>query len=374
MKKRLNLLVLFLLMGFFCQAKQRGDYYVVDSTVIYGVVLLNYGLIESCQYCNEMIEGEFRHLSPEQVSEFGYLTGEVYVAKVIQIGFAKKKVFLEKRTVGDFSVYHYKDKKHDLLFLQFKDGGLNPLFKPGERDKGLKAELNRLVLKEIPSASTPRFVEYNPTSIVDFISRSIGEQPRLRTRIGFGLGYGLSSLSLPSTYFNVSEPLENDRFQGSQWATIFVERALTRWGLCARLEGGLSNLPISYHQINGNKDVDFVVNKHALDASFLLKYSLLKSPIRPYLITGISGAWNFLNENFVFQSVFQGNVIEQIGLSKTNLIDRYELGPTVGFGLEIPYHSKNALFVEARYFHASGIRLAKAIDNSTFLFSTGITF
>lgn len=371
MKKRLPALLLLMMMVFYCQAKQKGDYYIVDSTAVYGVVLLDYGIIENCQYCSELVEKEFRHLTPDQLSEYGFASGSVYVAKKIKVGFLTKNVFLEKRVVGDFCVYQYKDRKNDLLFLQYKDGVLNPLPEQGE---GLKASLDSLVSNVVPVTSAPRLVEYNPNSIVRYIGQCIGMPSKLRTKLGFGLGLGLTSMSLPSPPFVLTLPLENGRNQTSQWAKVFLERELSRKGLSTRLEVGYSNMPVAYHQINGSSDVRFEANKKALDASLMFKYSMDKGLVRPYFLAGASGVWNFQRENFVFKSLIHSNIVELIEMSPANRVDQFQFGPNVGLGLAVPFQSNMSFFLETRFVRSYGVSLPDASEFSTFMFSTGLTF
>src|SRR6266542_643848 len=114
--KRILYLILFLIQSFIVNG-QRG-YYVKDSLISVGVMLIDGGAIQNAQQCQIEEKKKTLIYSPDEIKEYGFNGGSVYISRIIKIDNKERKVFLERLNEGSINLYYYKDRKGKKFFLE----------------------------------------------------------------------------------------------------------------------------------------------------------------------------------------------------------------------------------------------------------------
>lgn len=122
------------------------------------------------------------------------------------------------------------------------------------------------------------------------------------------------------------------------------------------------------------RDLDFVANTSSLKLPVLVRYSLPINTIRPFVNAGSMILYNFSKKMQVYETIINDNVYEIKQILNESMIEKIQLGYSVGGGIEVPITYRNSLFIEVGYSQLLGIKKLKSISNSEFSFSTSINF
>jgi hypothetical protein len=350
------------------------DYYVVDTITYANVKLVDYGLRENCLHCSELVNDTLKKFTPDQVKEYGIGGKQFYVAMDVKLYYGIKRVFLLKNKVGTYTLYHHMDERHEVFFLQSKDGPLVELVEHGNLSMNFRQQLSDLCKDNPTLAKASTQVEYTMKSIVPFLEKCQEIKTKLVTRLGVAFGTDISRLSPPTAYFNLTLPVTNDPFKAAPTVGCFVEQELVRSSLFVHAACNATWTTASYNQLNGNLDNDFIANLHTLEVPIHLKYLSTEHRIHPFVEVGGVFLWNFYNDHFVQQSRMNGQVIDMLGRKSQGLVDDFLIGPSLAVGLEIPWTRTISLFTECRVDKSYGVTLNHSCELTKIALTTGFIF
>lgn len=375
-KKSLRLFLLFFLMASGCFAVTSIDYYVKDSVAYYGISLVDYGLKRNCQTCVEVVRDVQKSYSPKEVSEYGIGASLSYVAKDIFLNKVWKRVFLERKIVGSFSLYHYQDSRNDLFFLQREGEYMVELLKENELGHSFRQQLAEFTNDNPIVSATSVNIEYNQKSIMSFLVRYNGVQQRRlpKMKMGIGLGINLTKLEPLIPYFDPDFDIFQFRYNTGASLSAFLDIPFSFVGASLQVGCLLTNAAFSYSKIFNATDYDFVANLHSLELPIHVRFSYPIGVLKPYVFGGVLLAWNFHNSNVVQKSYLEGSVVEFQGLQSMDLIDNHYWGPSFGCGVEFPVKGLQAVFMEFRYARCIGWSNPKDFALSKLNLTTGIVF
>lgn len=376
MKKSWSLFLFLFLIARCGFAADSNDYYVKDSIRYYGVQLESNGILENCQKCNEIVRDSMITYSPRQVSEYCIDGKLLYVAKDIYLDFAWKRVFLETKIVGPFTLYHYQDSKHHLFYLQRDNGLLVELPRKSALGNSYKKQLYEYTKDNLSVATMSVGVGYSMKSIEAFLGLYNGakEQPMPKMRTGVSIGANLTKLEPVATYIEPDYRIFNYRYNPGATIGAFLDIPVFRFGLSVHAACNVSNAAFAYNELSYNVDYDFVANMHTLEFPVHLRYTYPYGNIKPYLECGGLITWNFYNTNYIQKSAKNGTLVEYQGISPTDLIDDNYIGSSIGCGLEFPLKNRVHIFMECRYEQCTGLLHPNLFGLSKLNLITGIIF
>jgi hypothetical protein len=128
--KRLFYLMLLLVLPFFIYGQT--GYYIKDSTMVVGVKLIDGGEIQNSMQCEVEEKDSTLVFSPDELKEYGFKDGSIYVSRSIVLNNETKAVFLERLSKGATTLYYYKDKNGKKFFLEKAGGPLVEVYKKAE--------------------------------------------------------------------------------------------------------------------------------------------------------------------------------------------------------------------------------------------------
>jgi hypothetical protein len=355
-------------------AMEKNDYYMLDTVTYTNVKLGDFGLVRNCLFCHEFENDSLKQFTPEQVKEYGIGGEQLYVAMDVPLDKGMKRVFLLKKEVGTYNLYHYKDKRQEKYFLQLGDGSLLELRERGNSSKNFRHQLSAIFKENASIATASNQVNYTTKSIVTFLEQCQGFKSNLSTRWGVSFGTDFSRLSPPSAYFDLTQPIQNDQYKAAPSVGLFLEKELFRGGLFVHAACNATWTTASYHQLNGNLDNDFVANLRTLDVPIQLKYIMTVNRLKTYVEAGGLFLWNFQNDHFIQQSRITGHVVDMLGVTSQGMIDDFYAGPSLAIGLEIPLYRSISLITECRVDKSFGVTKANQCDLTKIVITTGFVF
>lgn len=378
-KKRLKLFLSFFLIASGCFAASSIDYYVKDSVGYYGVRLLDYGLQNNCQACVVLInkaENVEKSYSPKEVSEYGIGAELSYVAKDIFLNNAWKRVFLERKMIGAITLYHYRDAKTDLFYLQRDSGLLIELPKKSALGNSFRAQLADYTKDCSVISATNIPIGYTMRSITKYLKRyqscTFIAPPKFRAGVSIGLGF---TKLVPSPLM-VDPDIRNFQFHYDEGTTLgfFVDQPLFRSNFSLHASCDLTQVAFSYTHQGGQIVSDLAANVFSLELPIQLRYVFPLKLIRPYLEVGGLASWNFLHENAFREINVYDRRIELIRQLPTNFIDAHYLGFSIGGGAEMKINSNHWMHLTLRYDRSKGLSDNSFVGFSRYNLTTGFTF
>jgi hypothetical protein len=378
--KKLLIFTVFLIQTFttHAQAYQNHEklaYLIKDSVISYDVKLINLGSIENAEKCAIALNNRTLEYSPDQVKEYGFPNGQIYLSKEIHVADSVRKVFLERLYKGHTTLYYYRNKGVRTFFLEKDSAPLVEVPKYNENGTYFQEQLASLA-QECPNiVVASKLVRYNQKSLKKLIERlnTCDLKPFPYFKYGFFSGIEFQKL-VPSK--SSKNKYINDlkyKYEGAIVLGAFIDQPLFVSDFSIRAELNYSKHGYSYNNITDTLDIDFVANVSSIKLPVLLRYTYPSvRPVRPFVNIGGLYLFNIQNENtFYTTTKFNANNYE-INKVKKSSIANNQWGLSVGLGCEYRLGLKTSIFVEARY--SKIISKSDAMDYSIFNLLTGINF
>jgi len=130
----------------------------------------------------------------------------------------------------------------------------------------------------------------------------------------------------------------------------------------------------SYFARNESTNVDLVSNTSGIFLPVMLRYTLQRAKVMPFINAGGCYAFNTKNTGDVYTSINNNGTIQINGIAKSNLISKNQVGFSIGSGLEYKLTFKRSLFLELRYNKLVNCDETGARNISQFMLLTEINF
>jgi hypothetical protein len=370
--KRLLYLLIFLIQSFIVNG-QRG-YYVKDSLVSVGVKLIDGGAIKNAQQCQVEGKKETLTYSPDEVKEYGFVDGSVYISRIIKIDNEEKKVFLERLVEGKINLYYYKDKKGKKFFFEKDNGQLVEVLKKGIDNSNYKNFIKPYTQDCNNVTEALKLVSYTKPSLSKYIDQynSCLHKPFPFVRYGLIIGYGISK---PQNLKISDKILKNAVFKNDNTFNIGVFGDIPIFFSYFSLhpEMYFQKNGFSSHSIIGNTVNDIIINTTSINIPLLIRYTFPTLKLRPYVNVGGAFTYNLRNNNAVYPATISNNIIEIEETNKRNIYSEKQIGYAVGGGIQYNIDYRKSLFFELRYNNLYGLT-DETYGNKSFQFIIGINF
>lgn len=351
------------------------NYYQKDSSVYMNVELLSGNDLRNSRFCQLMDDGRLISFNPYEVSEYGFEDGRVYISKEIQIAGSPERVFLERLVNGSTALYYYRGENIKLFFLEKDTLGLVELPKY-EAGTGKSYKDNLLEITDDCSGAKKavRVASYSKTALTNYFKRYYSGQffPQFK----YGLFIGGEAAKLIAVKSNENAEISQLDFLHDPGFSFgfFLDYPLLMSNYSFHSEVFYSQHGFSSQKSVQNKDIFFIANVSTLSLPVLIRYSLPTKRIQPFFNAGGIFSYNMNNENFIYETLISENIIEGNMIEESTLISNYQMGYSVGGGLESRFGFKNTLFLELRYNHQMGMPRTGSLNTSTVNILTGIGF
>jgi hypothetical protein len=354
----------------------QNEYFSTDSLTTIGIKLIDNGDLINSKLCQVKKGDKIFEYSPNEVKEFGFIDGRVYISKEIQISDSTRRVFLECLYKGKTTLYYYKGKGIKTFFFE-KDSSVFVEIPIRSLNNRIFNEQLKEITKDCSNITeATKFVNYNKKSLSKLIARynNCVLKPFPHFRYGLTLGYEFSEIVLSSDNQNENIKYFDFNYDGGFTIGLFIDKPILVSDFSFHSEVYFSNHGFSYNKSSDNKEIDFVANLSSLKVPLLIRYVCPSNNIRPFINLGLVGSFNIRNETMLFETTITKNIIEINDKEESPLIDDIQLGSCIGGGIEYKLDIKHSLFFEIRFNQQYGITDPKSLKFSGFKFVTGINF
>ncbi len=360
------------------------NYYIMDSVTYNGVRLVDLGINENVKFCHELTNGNMKIFNPNQVDEYSIGGKLLYVARDIMLDGVLKRVFLEKRVFGVYAQYHYRDRNNDVFFLQ---KGMGPMMELPKNDLSESFNVEKLTeyTKDCPKiAAIGRKVSYSAKDLSFFLQQvadcRINPFPPLR--VGVSVGMNFTKLQPFAGYTDPDYRIFNYKYEVGPSLGFFLDQPILQFGLSIHAGVNYSSNVFSYQKhlerthtgILLSTDYNFVTTLHTLELPVHLRYTLPLGTLRPYFEFGGFFNWNFYNDSYVDRVFLENDSRLVLGSLHSPVLDRLNVGPSIGFGVEYPINGRHQVFLECHYTQTQGLMNPELSTLSRFALTAGYYF
>jgi hypothetical protein len=361
-------LLYFILTGFIslplsAQVSKAPKGYISTSEVItFGLKIIDQGKIKNSEFCRVDYGNKFTDYSPDEIMEYRINDKQVYRSFPIAGYDLEKRYFLEQIIQAKVDIYFLKQKggavryfltEHDsssLVEIPREKEGYTSLL--GKYLKDCDKEVDIFEKLKINRYSLERFFhKYEKCFKVDKGNISVSENKKIIVKPSPGIKYGIS---LGFTESILSPVLTGDVVYLSKDDKIF-SRSFS-FGASADipiLNGNLSLHPeINFKKTGASKsysssvnDYNMVINYSSISLPVLLRYTILRKKISPYLEAGTLFSRAIKNESQIYTYTYSGNNVF-INPDDTHLLSSNLIGFKAGIGIISGYGSKYSWFAD----------------------------
>jgi len=280
--------------------------------------------------------------TPDQVEEYGFIKGDVYIKRAVQDGQQATAYFLLRLVNGERALYELKEKKGSRFFIEH-DSSLVEINKETPLKDQLSAQLkpcrsNQQIatLAHYGEASLKRAVLLSNTCYT-------GLFPRLR--LGAFAGYEFSSQSLGS----VADHIFLQASASSPIVGIFIDVPL------GMSPSWFTNIQLTYQQSNFNKPqtdnnftIEYQYNFSTIGFPLFLKYRGSSSSWRPFIALGPTPAIYTQQQNVWLTTTYLGSTA-YLNHGAWDIVKKFQVSGTLCVGLEYSMTPTRAASFELRY-------------------------
>lgn len=329
---------------------QNVNYLATDSSLIAPVEIIQGLPKDNSQFIRiERENGEKIKYLPEQLSEYGFKTGIVYVSRSISIGKEEKQVFLKRLERGKINLYRYTAKGVNTYFLE-RD---STYFIELKKSKEFTKELSKYTSDMKWRAAQPRLARYNQASLSKFINFYNADKNRPLPFPRFGLLLGFNSIEIDElklTVGNTLVPLEDRRtFTFEPTSTVsfglFADLPINMSDFSFNLGMNLARFDFLANSETFDSDVDITIDITSINIPILLRYTLPTISWRPFFNAGGIYSYHVSNKNEIQRFRIESEVTEN---SEASLISKGMLGYSFGLGVERYLSYKKLASIEFR--------------------------
>lgn len=368
---RILLLSTMLLILSMSAISQDHSFYSTDTSSAVGIKIVDYGSIENAKFCHVQRGASVLKLSPNDIKEYGFRKGEIYVSKEIQVNGSIKKVFLEVLAKGEVNVYRYTDENQTLYFVEKEDMELIQV--PTDNKKEFHSFINNL---------TPNFKEVNQYSSLvkakkysmkvffnNYNNRS--KKPFSFTKYGVIGGYSLSKFtkSKDSNLPQISDYEMNNN--GGANFGFFIDRPFFASNTSLNIKIFYTQNDISNTLHYDDYKVMFEIKSSAVNAPIMIRYTTPTYISQFFVNAGGMFTYHLSNESKVWSH--DKTTDELTTLSENEIIAGTMYGVALGGGFQYNLNYKNSIFLEFLWTRVMVKELDQLNKNQIHLM-TGISF
>ena len=354
-------------------------YYKTDSLlVVGGIKIIDAGEKLNSQVCRIQKMNKEIELSPSEVLEYGLSSGQVYVARSIQIDNSEQRVFLERLVKGKVTLYYFRGKGMKTYFIEKDSSKLIEV--PRHNRKIAKYNFRKQVAPAVDDCDKVKsllsLVSYTKISLSKYISCYNNCESNSFPFIRYGILIGDRESKLTRN-FHIQDSYARylDLIYLSSFTLGgFIDVPLYGRNVSVHTELYVSCQKYSYSAQSTTSALDFIGSNSSISIPLLVRYTFLSKKIRPFINAGVEFTNNFKSDYAFYKTDIQPNFIKIDKVNDKIVIESNRIGFAAGAGLEYKLNYRHSLFLETRYTLQYGMQNAGVFNNSIIQILTGFNF
>lgn len=345
----------------------QGSFFRTDSVSYYGSKIIDNGAIKNAMQCEVEENKKSRIYSPNEVQEYRLGDGQVYISKSIQLGDSVKRVFLLQLVKAKTTLYVYNGKNIKLFYVEKDSTSLIELPKYHKENKKVdfRIDLSKMTDDCQGMKDVTKLVSYADNSMSKFISNYniCSSKPFPFIRYGFILGYGFQDLEFVGNNIYKFESFVSNRYKGGFLPGVFVDCPILMSYFSFHADVYFSKYGYSFTKTTAERSLDFVNNTTSIHMPLLVRYTFPEITLRPFVNAGLNCTYNFRNNTAVYNTLINPGYVLLQSVDHQPYVSKYQLGFSVGAGIEYKLNYKHSAFIELRYNKQLGLSLIDTFNN-----------
>ena len=354
----------------------QSSFFRTDSINNYGYKIVDNGSIKNAIQCEVEDHKKSRIYSPNEVKEYRFGDGRVYVSKYIQIGDSMKRVFLLQLVKDKTTLYVYNGKKTKLFYIEKDSTSLIELSKYHKENKRIdfRIDLSKITDDCQSIKDAIKLATYNDKSLSKLITNynNCSAKPFPFIKYGFILGYGFRDLEAVGNNLYEFKGFVNNKYKGSILPGVFIDCPISMSYFSFHADVYFSKYGYSFTKTTALNSLDFVANTTSIHLPLLVRYTLPGMTLRPFVNGGLNCTYNLQNSTTVYNTLINPNYVELQSVDKKSYIPKYQIGFSAGAGVEYKLNYKHSVFIELRYNKQFGLSNNNTFNNTQLELLTGI--
>lgn len=356
MKKVISFLV-FCIIPFGIYGQRNSTYFITDSIYSIGDNIIDNGDLLNARICTvEGNKGVIRY-TPDEVKEYGFKDGRIYVSKTIFADDSLRKVFMLRLVKGKFTLYYYRGKTTKTFYWEKDSTKLYelPEYHKDHPEINFRNDLEYLTSDCENVRAATKLVSYNIKSLTKLVTNynNCVLKPFQHFRFGLFLGYGMNKLETSTFKLNSIANI-NFNFVGGFLPGIFIDYPIEMSNISLHTDLYLTKNRYSYNfnYVDNNlfaMNTVFVANTTSINIPVLFRYTFPTMHVRPFLNAGFIYMYNIKNSTGIYTSTIYPTYIESTEIDEISHISKNEFGISTGAGIEYKLNNEHAVFFELRY-------------------------
>ncbi|MFA5974382.1 MAG: hypothetical protein WC780_18680 [Lentimicrobiaceae bacterium] len=308
--------------------------------------------IENSQICREAINGTVVIHTPNDITWYRY-NDKKYFSKYIQLKNETKRVFLEQLVTGRIALYYYCDKSSKRFYIERDSTYFIELIEKSGDSSVFRNTLSNYCSDCQTVSEAVNFVRFNKKSLSFFFKKfnSCENRPYPFSKYGLYLGLNSSYLSVFPENSSGAGDLYNAKsiIDHSLLIGFFLDLPIFRSDFTFHPEIYYCKNAFSNQQFQNNIETNIVVNVSAINTPVLIRYTYPFKKVHLFINSGIIYSYLFKNENSIYRTEVQNNIVEIQKESNEELINRNQIKLSFGLGCNYLLNYRNSVFFELRY-------------------------
>lgn len=361
------------------------NYYSIDTTVKIGVTIIDRGDRANSKNLQILKGNELINFTPDEVKEYGFKDGRVYVSKEIKSSGSARKIFLLRLAKGSKNLYYYLNEHGPEYYIEDNTTFVK-LPEYNEGDGTFRDILKRLTTDFPGITDAVKLVTYNKRSLTELVNRynNKADNPFPFFKYGIIAGFEMTKLIPSITNQSVGIdviPLVDFKYSGGFTIGTFIDRPINMGNTSIHAEIYFSRHSFSYNKyikteddLIADKDIDFKGNVSSIKVPVLIRYSYPSKKYRPFINAGGLFVSNFKSGNTIYQTEKIQNTTSVLTPIEPDLIKKNQFGFALGTGIEYKLNYSHSVFFELRYDRLIGLSDSNCLNNSEIHLITSINF
>ena len=348
-------------------SQDKFDYVRTDTSILIGVKLKGGTPKDNTYYIKAKSKDSIINYTPDDIIEYGFKDGRVYVSRKIPLPEVSESVFVERLVKGKISLYSFKASGLNSFFIESDSGHLVRLTKELEAFKEMSVDCEYIE----DAIKLSSFNKQSLSALVKYYNNCEGKAYPY-TKIGTVLGAGAANLIFPSNFGNAL--VSNTPFKLDTYSFAGINADLPLY-----LGGFSLNVGINYvkNGFSGNEstrltDTDILIDLTAIEAPILIRYSHSSTNWRPFANIGVNYNYLLTNTSSIYRSSVEPNNITINEVIVDPFLPKNMLGFSMGLGLQKHIDFRRTVIAELRYNQLFG--LENPLGKQNLNFSLGFTY
>ncbi|MEL6560937.1 MAG: porin family protein [Bacteroidota bacterium] len=327
---------------------QRSGYVATDTSLVISYYLIKKKPEDNARFVYENISGQLKKYTPNDITQYGFKDGTIYVSKEIEENGKPRKVFLERLTTGKLTLYYYAIGKTGTFYLE-KDS--TEFFKLNKANDQYKQQIIEVTDRISWIEEQLNFVKYDRLSLIKIIKKYNENDNSRFPYIRYGVSAGVSyvSVSVPNNPSSGFNPDLNFSASGTFNIGLFTDIPIEKTDFNVHTGINITKIGLKGTTEGANSTQEAIVNSTSFSIPLLIRYVKPAKNWRPFINGGFNFRYHFENSTRLFETRRSSTRIIVDELTNQTVLNDTMLGFSFGAGVLYNYGPKSIIGGELRF-------------------------